>query len=132
MEITGRVGRTSLLFEARHRMRVHVSLENFLLDMTDLLPPDRYGAEPRECFQLGAAQAFVAAGEDASFCVENIDTVSDPFETLDTLEIEKIIQAFCATRPYNKYSGEYYYDPSELDAFVRAYHLVSQAVHQLC
>lgn len=106
---------------------MHVPLENFLLEMTDLLPPDKYGAEPRECFQLGAAQAFVAAGEDASFHMDNIDTMSDPFETLDTLEIEKIIQAFCVTRPYNKYSGEYYYDPSELEAFVRAYHLVSQA-----
>lgn len=127
METEKRVSKTSLLFEARHHMRNLIALETLLLEQTALLPEDRYGAEPRECFQLGAAQAFLDAGSQSPFAPEMVDLDTNPLEMLDEEMLEQIIHAFCTTRPFNKYSGEHYFDPCELEAFVRAYSLVRQA-----
>lgn len=131
METDRPVSRTSQLYEARHRLRKHLAIETLLLELTDLLPKDGYDAEPRDCFQLGAGQAMLDAGDDAQFSPKLIDLSANPFEMLDPVILEQITQDFCATRPYNKYSHEHYYDPCELEAFVYAYHLVNQAVQQV-
>lgn len=108
-------------------MRNLIALETLLLEQTALLPEDRYSAEPRECFQLGAAQAYLDAGSEAQFAPEMVDLDTSPLEMLDEETLEQIVHAFCTTRPYNKYSGEHYFDPCELEAFLRGYCLVTQA-----
>lgn len=127
METGDKVSQTSRLFDARNQLRMHLDLETLLLEQTALLPEDCYGTEPRECFQLGAAQAMIDAGPAALFSAIQTETSADMFEMFMT-EKPEVIHAFMMTRPYNKYSGEYYFEPSELEAFISAYCLVTQAV----
>lgn len=128
MEISDTVSRISRLFDARNKLRVHLQLETLLLEQTALLPEDCYGAEPRECYQLGAAHAMIDAGPAAQFCTAQIETSANQSELFMT-ERPDVIHAFMMTRPYNKYSEEYYFEPCELEAFVSAYDLVTQAVY---
>lgn len=92
MENQHRINPTSLLFEARHRLRTHLAVETQLLQRTDQLPEDDFCHFSRESLQLGAGFAWLQAESDA-------------FPEEDEI-LPVAIEAFLSSRPKNRHLDE--------------------------
>ena len=71
METQNRLSPSSLLYEARNRLRSHIALENALLEVIAQLPEGTDQCDERDALQLGAGRAYL---ELEQLGVEQYDT----------------------------------------------------------